>query len=61
MKTADFKNKSTEELSQLLNEFKAKILKLRFDLADKKLKNFSDIKKTKRSIARVFTELKLKK
>jgi len=53
----DIKNKTKEELRVLLNEFRAKIVKLRFDLSDKKLKNFSEIEKTRRNIARVLTSL----
>ena len=57
MKTLDLKNKSHEDLIHLLSESQAKILKLRFDLADKKLKNYSEIKKTRKNIARILTAL----
>ncbi len=60
MELIDLKNKTAEELSQLLGELRAKMVKLRFDLADKKLKNFSDVGKTRKAVARVLTELKLK-
>ncbi len=56
----DFKNKDAKELSQILKELRAKIMQAGFDLADKKLKDTSQIKKTKKEIARILTELKIK-
>ena len=40
---------------------KAKLMQLNFDLADKKLKDFSQIRKAKKEIARILTELRIKK
>lgn len=57
----DFKNKEAKELTQILKELKAKLMQFGFDLADKKMKDTSQIKKTKKDIARVLTELKVKK
>lgn len=57
----DIKNKETKELTQILKELKAKLMQAGFDLADKKMKDTSQIKKTKKDIARVLTELKAKK
>ncbi|MDO8495904.1 MAG: 50S ribosomal protein L29 [bacterium] len=54
----ELKNKSKDELNQLLVDLKAKILKLNFDLADNKVKDVSQVKKTKKDIARVLTLLK---
>ena len=51
-------NKSKEELNQMLADLKARSLKLNFDLADNKIKDISQIKKTKREIARVLTIIK---
>lgn len=58
MKYIDIKDKSRDELSHLLADLKTKILKLNFDLADNKVKDVSQVKKTKRDIARVLTALK---
>ena len=58
MHISELKNKSKDELDQLLVDLKAKILKLNFDLADNKVKDVSQIKKTKKDIARVLTLLK---
>ena len=55
MKTQDLQNKSREELNHLLADLKAKLLKLNFDLADNKVKDVSQIKKTKKEIARILT------
>ena len=57
MEFNELKNKSREELIQMYNELKAKIMKLGFDLAGSKLKDVSQIKKTKVEIARVLTVL----
>ena len=54
------KNLSVPELKKMLEDLKAKSMQLSFDLADKKLKDFSEIGKTKKEIARILTELKLK-
>ncbi len=58
MKASELKEKTVIELQDLLKELKAKILKLRFDLADKKVKDFSLIEKAKRDIARILTAMK---
>ena len=56
-KKLDVKNKSTSELNSLLGELKAKLVNLNFDLNEKKLKDATQIGKTKRNIARILTEL----
>ena len=56
-KSEELKSKSKDELNHLLAEFKAKLLKLNFDLADNKVQDVSQIGKTKRNIARVMTAL----
>ncbi|MBI2064376.1 MAG: 50S ribosomal protein L29 [Candidatus Yanofskybacteria bacterium] len=50
-------NKTREELTGMFKEQKAKLLKLKFDLNEKKLKDVSQINKTKKDIARVMTAL----
>lgn len=58
MKIPDLNNKSRDELNQLLADLKAKLLKLNFDMADNKVKDVSQIKKTKKDIARILTIMK---
>jgi ribosomal protein L29 len=55
MKKHDLTNKTQTELEQTLQELRAKLAQLRFDLADKKLKRTSDIRSTKLQIARILT------
>lgn len=50
-------NKTREELADMFKEQKSKLLKLKFELNEKKLKDFSQINKTKKDIARVMTAL----
>ena len=57
MKSTDLKSKSDNELSQLLADLRSDLLKFNFDLADNKLKDTSQRKKTKRNIARILTML----
>lgn len=57
MKSQDLQNKSRDELNQLLADLRAKLLKLNFDLADSKLKDTSQLKKTKKDVARAMTML----
>ena len=54
-KNVDLQNKTTEELAKMLQDLKAKILQFNFELAEKRLKDFSQIKKTKKEIARILT------
>jgi ribosomal protein L29 len=58
MTTAELRNKSAAELRSLLETQQSKLAQLRFDLADKKLRRTSDIKITKREIARIVTLLR---
>lgn len=57
MKLIDLNNKSREELNQLLTDLRAKLLKLNFDLVDSKVKDVSQIGKTKKNIARIITAM----
>ena len=58
MKKNDLTNLTTAELHTKLQDARAKLSQLRFDLADKKLKRTSDIAVTRRLIARLLTALK---
>lgn len=57
MKQRDLHNKTKEELTHLLSELRGKLLQNRFDLADKKLKDNSQVGKTRKDIARILTLL----
>ncbi len=57
MKRIDTNNKNREELGTMFKEQKTKLLKMKFDLNEKKLKDVSQINKTKKDIARILTEL----
>lgn len=58
MKHIDLQNKTREELNNMLTDLKAKLLQFNFELGEKRLKNFSQVDKTKREIARILTILK---
>ncbi|MEK7452886.1 MAG: 50S ribosomal protein L29 [Patescibacteria group bacterium] len=60
MKKAELKSKSAEELNKVLKESTSKLKDFRFDISFNRLKNFSEIKKMKRRIARVKTLLNQK-
>jgi ribosomal protein L29 len=57
MKKNDLTIKDRSELELMLQELRGTLAQLTFDLADKKLKRTSDIRKTKLQIARVLTRL----
>lgn len=59
MKSIELKNKSQNELDEILKELQIKLGKLRFELANKSLKDASQIGKTRKDIARVLTTIKL--
>ena len=58
MKIDELKNMSKDELNKLVSDLRAKLLKFNFDLADNKVKDVSQIKKTKKDVARALTLLK---
>jgi len=60
MKKIDLQNKTKEELGTMLNDLKAKLLQFNFELGEKRLKDFSQVNKTKKEIARILTFLKSK-
>jgi ribosomal protein L29 len=55
MKSADFHQKSTEELKTLLQEKRARTDELRFLLRQKKTKNVKELAEIKKDIARILT------
>lgn len=58
MKPADIKNKTPNELTNALKEYKTKLARFSFELEARTLKNTSQVKKTKKEIARILTALK---
>jgi large subunit ribosomal protein L29 len=55
MKTEELKQKTMEDLKNLLQEKKEKLTQLRFDLASGKVKNVREIRMVKKDIARIMT------
>ncbi|MEK7162831.1 MAG: 50S ribosomal protein L29 [Patescibacteria group bacterium] len=49
------KNKPLSELKKDLPDYREKLRKLKFDLAQGKVKNIKEIKETKKMIARIMT------
>lgn len=60
MKYADLQNKDLSELQIILKELQVQLGKLRFQLADKALKDYSKIGKSRKDIARILTAAKSK-
>lgn len=60
MKNIDLQNKTKEELITILDDLKAKLLQFNFELGEKRLKDFSQVGKTKKNIARILTIVKQK-
>lgn len=58
MKFSDLQSKSQPELNEMLKELRVKLGKLRFELANKALKDTSQLKKVKKDTARILTALK---
>lgn len=61
MKTKELRLKTKDELEKMLGENRVKLRDLRFKLAGTKLKDFSEIGKLRRNIARLLTVLKANK
>jgi len=59
MKFKEVKEKKQEELQEMLKNLRIKLGKLLFDLNSNSLKDFSQVQKTKKDIARILTALKL--
>lgn len=60
MKFTDLQNKSVPELQERLKEARIKLGRLKFELANKALKDSSQIGKVKKEIARIMTVLNKK-
>jgi len=58
MRYSDLKDKDVKELQKMTEDLKIKLGRLRFELANKTLKDLSQIKKTKKDIAKVMTALR---
>lgn len=58
MNIKDLKNKDKNELMSILSESKAKLTKLSFELEANTLKDTSQLKKTKKEVARILTVVK---
>lgn len=57
MATKDLKTIEIAELQKTLKELRVKLSKLSFELEANTLKNYSEIGKTRKEIARVLTEI----
>lgn len=57
MKRFETANKTKEELTSALSDLRVKFSEYHFERADKKLKDSSMFKKTKKDIARILTAL----
>ncbi len=55
MKTMELRQKSKQELQQLLKENREKVRQFRFDLISGKVKNIRLIRSIKKDIARIMT------
>lgn len=58
MKFSELKSKNQTELHEILREGKIKLGRLRFELSANTLKDFSQIKKVKKDLARTRTALR---
>lgn len=58
MRQIDLQNKTREELNTIMSDLKAKLLQFNFELGEKRLKDSSQVKKTKKEIARILTILR---
>ena len=61
MKKNDLKNKDSNELLSSLAGLKSRLLQLSFERVEKRLKDSSQISKTKKEIAQTLTALRLAK
>lgn len=60
MKKKEIREKNKEELEKLLREKREYLQKLKLDLSLGKLKNYREISKTKKEVARILTILREK-
>lgn len=61
MKTGELRKKTKTELNKTLEDLQKNLREIRFKLATKKIKNFREIRQTKKDIAKILTLLKEKK
>lgn len=61
MKMKDIKKQSDKELAKLLSEARAAVRQFRFDVTGSKVKNIKEGANAKRIVARILTELSLRK
>ena len=59
MKYSELINKSTDELTRMLEELRVKLGHMRFKISASALKNTGEVKEVRRDIARILTALKL--
>lgn len=59
LKFVDLQSKSQPELQEMLKELRVKLGKLRFELANKALKDTSQLGKVRRDIARILTAIRM--
>ncbi len=60
MEYKEFKTKSKKDLERALSEKKENMRRLRFDLVSGKVKNISEMRKTRKEIAMIFTAINKK-
>jgi large subunit ribosomal protein L29 len=58
MKPSEIREKTKPELEKILNEKKAELCQLRFDISAKQTKNYKKAAQTKKDIARITTIIK---
>jgi ribosomal protein L29 len=61
MKTIDIKKKDTSELPKLATELRMKLRDFRFNMGGSKVKNIREGREIKKAIARVLTEMNMRK
>lgn len=60
MKYSELTTKTPQELRTMADELRVQMGRMKFDLADRKLKKTSDLQETRRQIARILTALSAK-
>jgi len=58
MKIKEIRDLNIEEIKKLVKEKRAKLLKLRFDITSKQVKNHRECRKIKKDIAKVMTVIR---
>lgn len=57
MKIKDIREKNRKDLEEDLSELRNKLVKIRFDVSAKQMKNHREIRKIKKDIAMILTHL----